>query len=394
MKKYKVHVSIIIILVLIFTIGFVVGRGVAEESLERKLDIFLEALSLVKNQYVKKDLDDTKLVYGSIRGLLAALDDPYTRFMDPRAYREMAIRLQGEYSGIGIYIGIKEKQLTVISPIEGTPAYQAGLKARDKIVKIDGKSTKEMALEQAVTLIRGRRGTFVTLTIRRGPSKEHNIKIKRDRIVIKSTTHKMVTKDIGYIKLNTFEKKAANQEMKRAIGAVRRKKAKGLILDVRGNGGGLLDRAIDIGSMFIPSGAIVQILDREGMKEVKYSTGQVLWTGPLVLLINEASASASEILAGALRDNKTATLVGEKSFGKASVQTVKKMQDGSAILLTIAKYLTPNGDDISEQGITPDFVVELTTAEVEAVFIDKAEEKDRQLDKAIDVIQSMINAGT
>lgn len=391
MKKGKVNLWIVIVLVFVFSGGVIFGRVVAQESLEQKLDIFLQALSLVKTQYVEKDLDNSKLVYGSIRGLLSSLDDPYSRFMEPKAYREMAIRLSGEYSGIGIYIGIKDKQLTVISPIEGTPGYKAGLKGKDKIIKINGESTKDMSIEEAVSKIRGRNGSAVVLTIVRGKDKEKDVSIKRQKIVIKSTEYKMATKDIGYIKLNTFEKRAAAEDMKRAISAIRNKDAKGLILDVRGNGGGLLDNAIEIGSMFIPSGAIVQIVDREGMREVKYSSGQVLWSGPMVLLINEASASASEILAGALRDNHMATLVGERSFGKASVQTVRKMQDGSAILLTIAKYLTPNGDDIMKHGISPEVEVMMTTKEVEAVFLDHNESKDRQMDKALEIMNRMIN---
>ncbi|MFC1496055.1 S41 family peptidase [Candidatus Margulisiibacteriota bacterium] len=377
-------------LIAVFCSGLFLIPAGAEESLEKKLDIYLEALSLVKNNFVKKEVKNSELVYGSIRGLLASLDDPYTRFIDPKGYKEMAIRLSGEYSGIGIYIGIKDKILTVISPIEGTPGFKAGIKSRDKIIAIDGKPTKDMALEKAVSLIRGRRGTTVTLTIVRGETAKKDFNIKREKIVIKSSKYKMLTKEVGYIRLNTFEKRGSPREMKKAIYAIKNKKAKGLILDVRGNGGGLLDAAVDIGSMFIKSGAIVQIVDREGMREVKYSSGNVIWDKPIVLLINEASASASEILAGALRDNKVATLVGEKSFGKASVQSVRKLQDGSAILLTIAKYLTPAGEDINKDGITPDVVVTMSTAEVEAVFLDHQEDQDRQLERALKIINGKI----
>lgn len=387
----KKKLAVILVVFMVFGIGFVYGRGSAEEALERKLDVFLETLSLVKNQYVVKKLDDTKLVYGAIRGLLDSLDDPYTRFMEPKAYKEMAIRLSGEYSGIGIYIGMRDKQLTVISPIEGTPGYLAGLKAKDKIIKIDGKPTKDMALDEAVSIIRGRRGSKVTLTIVRGKNKEKDFAIKRDKIAIKAVSSKIIASEIGYIKLNTFENRSAAEEMKRALNDIRYNGAKGLILDVRGNGGGLLDNAIEIGSMFIPSGAIVQTVDREGMREVKYSTGQILWAGPMVLLINEASASASEILAGALRDNNIATLVGERSFGKASVQSVRKLDDNSALLLTIAKYLTPNGEDISKHGISPEVEVKISTEEAEAIFINNEKDKDHQLDKALALVKGMLN---
>ncbi|OGC03518.1 hypothetical protein A2276_01225 [candidate division WOR-1 bacterium RIFOXYA12_FULL_43_27] len=388
MKK-KIMVAMVVFM--FFGVGFIYGRGSAEEALERKLDVFLETLSLVKNHYVVKKLDDTKLVYGSIRGMLDSLDDPYTRFMEPKAYKEMAIRLSGEYSGIGIYIGMRDKQLTVISPIEGTPGYSAGLKSKDKIIKIDGKSTKDMALDEAVSHIRGRRGSKVTLTIVRGKNKEKDIAIKRDKIAIKAVSSKIIAPEIGYIKLNTFENRSAAEEMKKALNEIRYNGAKGLILDVRGNGGGLLDNAIEIGSMFIPSGAIVQTVDREGMREVKYSTGQILWAGPMVLLINEASASASEILAGALRDNNIATLVGERSFGKASVQSVRKLEDNSALLLTIAKYLTPNGEDISKHGISPEVEVKISTEEAEAIFINQEKDNDHQLDKALALVKGMLN---
>jgi len=386
----KKRIWVILVIIFIFMTGFILGQGSAQESLEKKLDVFLQALSLVKTQYVEKEVDDSKLVYGAIRGMLDGLGDPYSRFLEPKSYKEMLIRLGGEYSGIGVYIGIKKKQLMVISPIEGTPGYKAGLKPKDKIIKIDGKSTTGMALEKAVSIIRGRRGTIVTLTIIRGKSEAKDFPIKRDKIVVRATKYKMLTADVGYIKLNTFENRAAAKEMKQAINALKRKNAKGLVLDVRGNGGGLLDNAIEIGSMFIPEGAIVQIVDREKMREVKYSTGRVIWTAPVVLLIDGASASASEILAGALRDNKIATLVGETTFGKASVQTVKRLDDNSALLLTIAKYLTPNGDDITKNGISPEVVVKMTTAEVEAVFLNKQENKDKQLDRALEMINEII----
>jgi carboxyl-terminal processing protease len=270
-----------------------------------------------------------------------------------------------------------------------------------------------MALEQAVSIIRGPEGTKVTLGImRRGFKKARDFAILRKKIVIKSTEFKMLDEDIAYVKLNTFEKKTAPREMKKALSFAHKKNSNGLILDIRNNGGGLLSNAIDIGSMFIRNGIIVQTVDREGMREVKYSSGRILWDKPIVVLINEASASASEILAGALRDNKIATLVGSKTFGKASVQSVRRLQDDSAVLITIAKYLTPNGDDISEKGITPEIVVtipteeangeettEKTTEEKEELPEDKKkkealkekeEQEDIQLQKAIEVIRDII----
>ncbi|MBI5699125.1 S41 family peptidase [Candidatus Saganbacteria bacterium] len=383
-----------LILIILFSLGMIVGKVKAQGELERKLEIYLQVLSLVKNNYVEKNLDDKKLVYGSIKGLLTALDDPYTRFMEPTSYKEMRIRLRGKYSGIGIYIGIKDNQLQVISPIPGTPAFKAGLKAKDKILKIEDQATKDMGLEEAVSLIRGEQGTKVKLLVLRGSAKEpKEYSIKRENISIKSTEFYMLPDKIAYIKLTTFEKQNAPQEIEKAIMDARKKGAQGLILDLRGNGGGLLDNAIDIGSMFIRSGIIVQTVDREGQKEVKYSSGRILWWQPMAVLINEASASASEILAGALKDHKIATIVGTHSFGKASVQSVRVLADNSAVLLTIAKYLTPNGTDISKKGIQPDVLVELPTKEAEAemeVPVVEGVQHDAQLDRAIELIRSQI----
>lgn len=370
----------------------------AQEDLQRKLETYLQVLELVKSDYVEKDLDSTKLVYGSIKGLLTALDDPYTRFMEPKAYKEMKIRLSGSYSGIGIYIGMKDHQLTVISPIEDTPAYKVGLKTGDKIMTIDKKSTKDMALEEAVSLIRGPEKTKVTLGILRGKWKEpKDFEIVRAKITIKSVKTKTLNTNLAYIKLVSFENLSAAQDFEKAMRSIQG--ADGLILDVRGNGGGLLQNAIEIGSMFVPAGGIiVQTVDREGRKEQITSSGRILWYKPMVLLINDSSASASEILAGALKDNGIATLVGTRSFGKASVQNVRQLNDGSAVLLTIAKYLTPNGEDINKKGIIPEVEVAVPTKEAEseemAVEEEKKEEEDIQLQKAVEIIKGKIGGKT
>jgi carboxyl-terminal processing protease len=308
----------------------------------------------------------------------------------------MKIRLSGSYSGIGIYIGIKDKQLIVISPIKDTPAWKSGLKPKDKIMAIDGKPTKDMALDEAVSLIRGPRGSIVTVSILRSSAKDpKDYKIPREKIVIKSVETEIFDGGIGYIKLNTFENQNAADEMEKALNNMKGKNIKGIMLDVRNNGGGLLQNAIEIGSMFMKDGVIVYTIDRDGKKETISSTGNQIWDRPIVMLINESSASASEILAGALHDNNKAKLVGTKSFGKASVQNVKQLEDGSAILITIAKYLTPNGTDITKKGIEPDYSVEITTAEAEALFQSQDKtadvQKDPQLKKAIQVLKGSIS---
>jgi len=389
-SRMKISVAVFLVAISVFMIGKVMAQG----ELEKKLETYLQVLDIVKNDYVEKNLDDQKLVYGSIRGLLDALDDPYTRFLEPKSYKEMKIRMSGNYSGIGIYIGIKDKQLSVISPIEGTPAKKKGLRAGDAILKIEDKPTKDMALEEAVSLIRGVQGTKVKLSIlRKGWKEAKDFEIVREKIVIKSAVSKILDKNIGYIKLNTFENLSAAREFEKALREL--KEVEGLIIDVRGNGGGLLQNAIDIGSMFIPQGDIVMTVDREGKREHLESTGRVLWNKPVVMLINESSASASEILAGALRDNKVATLVGNHTFGKASVQNVRQLNDGSAVLITIAKYLTPNGEDITKRGISAEVMVAVPTreGELEPGIEVPEEEKDIQLQKAIEIIKAKIRGG-
>jgi len=386
-NRLRVTLSVILIAITAFSIGKVVAQG----ELERKLETYLQVLEIVKGDYVEKNVDDQKLVYGSIRGLLDSLDDPYTRFMEPKSYKEMRIRMSGTYSGIGIYIGIKEKQLMVISPIEGAPAQKLGLRAGDQILKIEEKSTRDMALEEAVSMIRGPEGTRVKLSIfRQGWKEPKDFEIVRAKITIKSVVTKVLDHNIAYIKLNTFENLSAAREFESALRKFR--DTEGLIIDVRGNGGGLLQNAIDIGSMFIHQGVIVQTVDREGRREQLESTGRVLWTKPVVMLINESSASASEILAGALRDNKIATLVGNHTFGKASVQNVRQLNDGSAVLLTVAKYLTPNGEDITKRGISAEVEVLVPTkeAEVDPEIEVPEESKDLQLRKAIEVLKTKI----
>jgi carboxyl-terminal processing protease len=390
-KRLNVKLWIAVLLLAITAFG--VGKVVAQSGdMDRKFETYLQVLDIVKNDYVNKGLDDQKLVYGSIRGLLESLDDPYTRFMEPKSYKEMKMRMGGSYSGIGIYIGIKNNTLAVISPIVDTPGKKAGLHSGDYILKIDGKDTKDMALEEAVSLIRGPQGSKVKLSIIRVGWKEpKDFEITRAKIEIKSVVRKEYD-GVAYIKINTFENLNTSTEFEKALRLS--KDDPGLIIDVRDNGGGLLQNAVDIGSMFIASGTIVKTVDRESREESLDSSGRVLWNKPVVMLINEGSASASEILAGALRDHKIATLVGTRSFGKASVQNVRQLNDGSAVLLTIAKYLTPNGDYIMKKGISPEVDVQLPTREAEAVLEQALpeEEKDVQLQKAIQILKAKIQA--
>ncbi len=400
----KKHLFKFLILSAVISVSFAGLQKVSAWSgLNQRLQVFMQVLELVKSDYVEKKVDDQKLVYGAIKGMLESLDDPYTRFMEPKPFKEMQMRMKGSYSGIGIYIGIKNKNITVISPITDTPAFKAGLKAGDTIVSIDGKLTKDMGLEEAVSMIRGDKGTTVKLGIlKRGQKEKKYYSIVRENIVVKSVESKIMDANIGYIKLNTFENINAGSEMRKVLNEVKFKGAKGLILDVRNNGGGLLSNAAEIAGMFLKKGDIIVFtVDRDGNKEAMRSEGEYIWQGPLVMLINEGSASASEILAGAIRDNDYGTLVGYHTFGKASVQSVRQLPDNSAILLTVAKYLTPSGHDISKKGISPD--VEVKTGkeketdnadkeetEKEPDFPDDVDEKDIQLDKAVEIVRGRI----
>jgi carboxyl-terminal processing protease len=343
--------------------SFALGVGVSPLKVKAETTgfaTFLQVYDLVKGEYVEPKVDDTQLDYGAIRGMLASLNDPYTRFMDPKAFQGMHDERSGSFGGIGIQIGIKDKQLTVIAPIEDTPAFKAGLKAGDAILAIDGKLTKDMAETEAVDLIRGEKGTPVTLKImHKGGSLPTDVKITRGDIVTKPVITKELKGNIGYIRLSTFMDEHAADDMKTAL--LKFKNKSGLILDLRGNPGGLLTNAIDIGSMFIKSGPIVQVVNREGKKQYYDASGSTIVppTVPVAVLVDGGSASASEILSGALKDTKRGTLIGVTTFGKGLVQTVHQLSDGSGVAITTNKYLTAGGHYIHHIGILPNIKVEL-----------------------------------
>lgn len=329
----------------------------------------------LRSKLLKKSFAGNAESYEAIRGMLASLNDPYTRFLDPKQFKEMRIDTSGELMGVGIQLSLdtKTKELVVVSPIEGTPASRAGVLSKDVIVSIDGDSTKGMSTEDAVKLIRGPEGSDVVLGLRRG-DQVLDVPLTRARIEINAVTYRLnKTQDqrkIGYIRLKQFNANAA-KEMRQAAKSLEEQGAEGYVLDLRGNPGGLLEASIDIARQWLNEGIIVSTRTREGIRDVRRATGSAITDKPLVVLIDQGSASASEILSGSLQDNSRAELVGQKTFGKGLVQAVRGLSDGSGLTVTIAKYLTPKGTDIHKNGIEPDVTSVMTEEQLKNFTLEK-----------------------
>jgi len=346
-----------------------------------------KAWKSLRKTLLAKPYAGTEESYEAIRGMLASLDDPYTRFLDPKQFKEMQIETSGELMGVGIQISLDKqtKEIVVVSPIEGTPASKAGVQPKDVIVSIDGESTKGMTTEDAVKLIRGKEGTKVTLGLRR-QGQVISVPLVRARIEIHAVDSQLNTtaggEKVGYIRLKQFNANAA-KEMRAAIRKLEADGANGYVLDLRSNPGGLLEASVDIARQWMDEGTIVSTKTRNGIQDVRRATGSALTQRPVVVLVNEGSASASEILSGALQDNDRAKLVGQKTFGKGLVQSVRGLADGSGLTVTIAKYLTPKGTDIHKNGIQPDVSVKMTEAEIKALSLeDLGTKKDSQYRQA------------
>lgn len=348
------------------------------------MQLFWDAWNILSSNYVDPHaLVTENMIYGAIKGMVASVGDPYTNFMTPKENKEFQESLQGHLEGIGAELTVRNGMLTVISPLKNSPAQKAGLQPEDVIYKIDDTSTEDMSLEQAVMKIRGQKGSTVLLTvIRKNHSEPVDIRIVRDTISVNSIDWKM--KDgVAIIEINQFGD-TTKQEFSKAVSEILLKRPKAVVLDLRYNGGGYLDGAVDIASEFIEKGKVVTIKKRNPEEdEVIYVNGQArLANVPLAVLINKGSASASEIVAGAVKDDKRGILIGENSFGKGTVQTVENLVGGSSLRVTIAKWFTPNDQNINETGIAPDIVVERTTADMEA-------NRDPQLDKALEYLKSV-----
>ena len=375
-------ITLLLVLALIATsVALVRTKNVyaAKTDKYQNLDLFTNALYLIENDYVEP-VDNKKLIYGAIKGMAEELD-PHSVFMDPKTLKEFEVETQGEFGGLGITIGMKDKVLTVISPLEDTPAYKKGIKAGDQIVKIDGASTRNITIDDAVNKLRGPAGTDVTITIHRNSvDKPFDVKIKRAIIVIKSIKSSMIDGNIGYIRMIQFTNDISGQ-LKDAMKALDKKGAKCYVLDLRNNPGGLLTEAINVSSIFLQADKnVVYTMDRNQKRQDYNSTAYSYkeLKKPLVLLVNEGSASASEIFTGAMQDYGRATIVGNKTYGKASVQNVMHLPDGSGLKLTIAKYFTPKGRGINGIGIEPDIKVELPKKD------EKEEKAEAESAEAID----------
>ncbi|MGF1478160.1 MAG: carboxyl-terminal processing protease CtpC [Cyanophyceae cyanobacterium] len=352
----------------------------------------------IRSEYLERSYADQEEAYDAIQEMLEKLNDPYTRFMNPEEFKNMQIDTSGELTGVGITIAKDEEteQLVVIAPIEETPAFEAGILARDVIVEIDGQSTEGMEVNDAVQLIRGKPGTAVTLTILR-EEQERDYTIVRDKIEIhpvRARVEETPTDTIGYIRLTQFSSRAS-KEMREAIRDLEAQNVDGYILDLRSNPGGLLYSSVEIARMWLDQGAIVSTVNRLGTIERQEANGRALTDKPLVVLVDGGSASASEILSGALQDNERATLVGTKTFGKGLVQSVRGLGDGSGLAVTIAKYLTPNGRDIHKEGIVPDVISEMTDEERKELQTNRTQigtEEDSQFVQALKTLNQEVAA--
>jgi len=346
------------LLLLVFTGGVQHGTTAIEDTYE-KLKVFTEILSLVQSNYVD-EVNSKDLIYGAVKGMLETLD-PHSSFMPPEAFRDMQVETHGSFGGLGIEITVKDRMLTVVSPIEGTPADRAGIQAGDRIVKIEGQITKDMTLMDAVHKLRGPKGTQVTITIlREGTPEPMDVSLVREVIEVKSVRSKDLGDGIFYARVSSFQERTS-KDLERELDQAQKSSATALILDLRNDPGGLLNQAVAVSDLFLDKGQlIVYTQGRLKNQDLRFSAEQSRrypkWS--MVVLVNGGSASASEIVAGALQDWKRAVILGTKTFGKGSVQTVVPLSDGSGLRLTTAKYFTPKGRSIHGTGITPDIVVE------------------------------------
>ncbi|MGZ3569793.1 MAG: S41 family peptidase [Thermodesulfobacteriota bacterium] len=384
------NVKIVLMVFAVFLVGVLIGSGQSQKvsalsnSTYEDLKVFTDVLGLIQKDYVE-ETKSKDLIYGAIKGMLETLD-PHSAFMPPNMYKEMQEETKGRFEGLGIEITIKDSILTVVSPIEGTPAYKAGVLAGDQIVKIDGESTKNFTLMDSVKRLRGPRGTKVTISIlREGFTKPKDFTLVREVIPVRSVRHELLEKNYGYIRLSQFQEKT-DDEFEKAMKALEEESKgtlRGLILDLRNNPGGLLDQAVKITDRFVESGLIVSVEGRKEDQKMKFYAHPDgnLAHYPLVVLVNGGSASGAEIVAGAIQDQGRGLIVGTQTFGKGSVQTIIPLKDGSGLRLTTARYYTPSGRSIQAKGIVPDIIVKPSRSEEEKEVLTPKLPAERDLER-------------
>jgi carboxyl-terminal processing protease len=380
----KVFLAIVVCAGIFFVLNLYNNGSVSalDKSVYKDIKTFNEVFDMVKKNYVE-EVDSTTLIQGAINGMIRSLD-PHSSYMTPELYKEMEVETQGQFGGIGIEITILKDVLTVVSPIEGTPAFAAGVKPGDQIIRIDGKSTKDITTMEAVKKLRGPKNTKVTITImREGITSPQDIVLTRAIIQVKSVRYKIFEDGIAYVRIASFHERTSD-DVRKALRDLNDKvrPMKGLVLDLRNDPGGLLLQAIEVADMFLSSGVIVSTRGRTKNMETKSVARDDMneITCPIVVLVNEGTASAAEIVAGALQDNGRALVVGTQTFGKASVQTIIALEDGSALKLTTGRYYTPSGRSIQAEGITPDIVVKYAIPSEETVSEWERERYPREKD--------------
>lgn len=400
-KNFTNFLLILSLAIFLFGSGYRLGEYKEREKFSRRLNLtpsttiettnqpkidfslFWDVWDELEKKYIdKKKIEPKTMLYGAIKGMVASLNDPYTFFLTPDENQKSKDDLQGKFEGIGAQLGLKDNRIVIIAPLKNSPAEKAGLLAGDFINKVDGQSTSNMTLNEAVSKIRGKKGTKVRLTIERD-KKEKEIEIIRDQIDVPSVELNFEKEKIAHLKVNQFGDNTYD-EWDKAISEIINKKAKGIVLDLRDNPGGYLEGAVYLASEFLPKGTLIvrQESTTYFNKDYRSTRDGRLQNIPVAILINKGSASASEILAGALRDHKRATLVGEKSFGKGSVQEALDLKEGAGLHLTVAKWILPNGDWINGKGLDPEIKVVNEIKEGNTL----TKENDRQLEKAIEIL--------
>lgn len=379
-KILKTIIAVLLIAIIssISTLGLIYyALGFNEQGFSNLMR-FITAYRFIETKYVN-DTDDVKLIDGAIDGMVKSLNDPHSNYLSPKMYKTLMEQTEGSFAGIGVVMGMdNEQKIHIVGIMENSPGQKAGLQEGDEILAVDGVPITQMAFDEVAAHVRGQAGTDVVLTIMRDNANQ-DITITRDNIKLKTVGHKMLDNNIGYIQIVSFSEDTAN-EFNEAYNDLKNQGMKALVLDLRNNPGGLLTTCVEIAKKLVPKGEIVSIVDKQGNKET-YSSSLEAPEYPLAVLINKNSASASEILSGAIQDTKAGTIIGNISYGKGSVQTILPMFEDDAVKLTIAKYYTPSGRSIDGTGITPDIEINL----------DENATSDTQLDKALEVLKAQLN---